>query len=305
MSRDLMRLAASVRPDVIHVHGIWGPGARAAFGLAKAQPKLKFVLSPHGMLEPWALRNSRMKKAIAWRVWGRELVAKAAVVHVLCVPEAATVEAVVPGKLTTIIPNGIDLPEVTGAERGRGEQVLLFLGRIHPKKGLAVLLDVWSKLGEARAGWRLVVAGWDDGGHEQTLKEQVKRLSLKDSVSFVGPVFGIEKDQLLRTASAFVLPSYSEGLPMAVLEAWAYGLPVLMTEACNLTEGFEAGAAVHVLPEPASLAEGLATLLKEMSPSARHDMGARGRSLVTTRFTWSRAAADMASLYESLASISN
>ncbi len=175
-----------------------------------------------------------------------------------------------------------------------------------------------------------MIAGWDQGGHEAELKRLCRELSLRyvegrgsrveglrressyeADVVFFGAAFGEEKDALLRSADAFILPSLSEGLPMSVLEAWAYGLPVLMTPECNLPEGFAAGASVRIGAEDANKAEsgklkaescgniegGLRELF-EMSDADRAAMGERGRRLVEDRFTWPKIAAQMKEVYE-------
>ena len=118
---------------------------------------------------------------------------------------------------------------------------------------------------------------------------------------FYGPAFGGEKDQLLRRADAFVLPSLSEGLPMSVLEAWAYGLPVVMTPECNLPEGFASQAALEIRNRGMGTGnwEGLRLLL-DMSDSDRIEMGRRGRRLVEEKFTWPKVAAQMKQLYEEI-----
>jgi poly(glycerol-phosphate) alpha-glucosyltransferase len=122
-------------------------------------------------------------------------------------------------------------------------------------------------------------------------------LGIAKSVLFTGPLFNGKKDNALRSAEAFVLPSYSEGLPVAVLEAWAYRLPVLMTPQCNLPEGFVEGAAIRVDANVESLSHGVRTLFR-MSESERERMGARGRRLVEERFSWPRAAEQMVGVYQ-------
>jgi poly(glycerol-phosphate) alpha-glucosyltransferase len=122
-------------------------------------------------------------------------------------------------------------------------------------------------------------------------------LGVDASVRFLGPVFGEKKDALLRRAGVFVLPSYSEGLPMAVLEAWSHGLPVLMSEFCNLPEGFAAGAAHYCAPDAESVAAGV-DALASCGEIERAAIGARGRALVEQRFTWPLVAQRMAAVYD-------
>jgi poly(glycerol-phosphate) alpha-glucosyltransferase len=199
----------------------------------------------------------------------------------------------------------------------------LFLGRIHPKKGLSGLLKAWAEIQNPKSGiqnskdWQLVIAGWEQGGHEGELIELCSELRLSvvqrskhvpcsataqgADVVFYGPAFGGEKVQLLRRADAFVLPSLSEGLPMSVLEAWAYGLPVVMTPECHLPEGFASQAALEIRNGKMgdSKWSGLQQLL-DMSDSDRIEMGRRGRRLVEEKFTWPKVAAQMKQLYEEI-----
>jgi poly(glycerol-phosphate) alpha-glucosyltransferase len=167
-----------------------------------------------------------------------------------------------------------------------------------------MLIDAWSALArEGKNGlrWRLVVAGWDEIGHEAELKRLVGARSLSATVEFVGPLFGAAKAAALAHAEAFALPSRSEGLPMAVLEAWAYGKPVLMTSACNLPEGAAEGAAIEVEPNPMAVAEGLRRLTS-LSDTERAEMGRAGRRLVERRYTWKQIGADMARVYRAVSS---
>jgi poly(glycerol-phosphate) alpha-glucosyltransferase len=220
----------------------------------------------------------------------------------------------------------VELPEGLTAEdteSSEGIKRLLFLGRIHPKKGLSGLLKAWAKIQKTISGiknskdWQLVIAGWDQGGHEGELIELCSEVGLKvvqrskhvpcsataqeADVVFYGPAFGGEKEQLLRRADAFVLPSLSEGLPMSVLEAWAYGLPVVMTPECHLPEGFASQAALEIRNGKMgdSKWSGLQQML-DMSDSDRIEMGRRGRRLVEEKFTWPKVAAQMKALYEEI-----
>ena len=299
--KRLARLVNAVSPDLIHVHGVWGPAARAAWQLSRRQIDLGVIVSPHGMLDPWALGNNRWKKQLGWQIWAKPLLKRADILHALGTPEQAAVEAVMPGTEIAVIANGVQLPPRSTVLMGNDAPTLLFLGRIHPKKGLPALIDACAALGSRLGRWRLAIAGWDDGGHENELRAQVDLLGLGEHVSFVGPVFGQAKDAMLKSANAFILPSQSEGLPMAVLEAWSYGLPVLMTRECNLTEGFTAAAAIEHRPECNSIAQALDSFFA-MTIEDRQSMGNHGRDLVERKFSWPTVAKQMTDTYQDVLS---
>lgn len=178
---------------------------------------------------------------------------------------------------------------------------MLFLGRIHRKKGLANLIEAWSSLEPSSAGirsqWALVLAGWSQNGHEEELKRMVAEKALTRDLIFLGPVFDDKKKACLQNADAFILPSVSEGLPVSVLEAWSYSLPVIMTAECNIPQGFAGGAAVQIRPEVDSIAEGLKSFFS-LPTADQRAMGLRGRSLVETRFSWPRIAGEMIDVYK-------
>jgi glycosyltransferase involved in cell wall biosynthesis len=324
--------------DLLHTHGLW-QWSSIAVGHWHKQTRRPYVVSPHGMLDPWALQQSRWKKKLAWMLYENEHLRKSACIHALCESEARSFRAYGLKNPVCVIPNGVDLPDLA-VDRGHGERAtktLLFLGRLHPKKGLVNALRAWARIvGSGGDGlvaddgcrWQFAIAGWDQGGHVAELRRLCVELGLTHAdvsaeayvaraapdafvpvprsgaahlnlpaVVFLGPAFGETKDALLRAADAFILPSFSEGLPMAVLEAWAYQLPVLMTDSCNLPAGFSSGAAVLIGTDVKSMAYELKSLLS--SPQAtRQSMGKNGRRLVVERFSWPQAAAQMKEIYE-------
>ena len=163
-----------------------------------------------------------------------------------------------------------------------------------------------------------MIAGWGQGGHEVKLKQLCEELELSFaevpakqflsleassgqlsgfSVVFVGPLFGELKSQLLERANVFILPSFSEGLPMSILEAWAYELPVVMTDYCNLPEGFDAEAAIHIDTEVESMSAGMTKMIG-CSDAELKCMGVNGLNLVKDKFTWPTIAAQMGELYQ-------
>lgn len=277
-------------PDVLSSHGLWNYTSVATLRWHRRTGK-PYIVHPHGMLDAWAVQHAQWKKLLSELLYEKRNLQQAACIRALCEAEARAIRAYGLKNPICVIPNGIDPPRLgqvlaednpAAAARRNGEKVLLYLGRIHPKKGLPNLLRAWKS---ASAGnWVLAVAGWEEGGHEAELKRLVKELDVS-SVIFVGPQFGEAKAASYFHSDAFILPSFSEGLPMAVLEAWSYSKPVLITPGCNLPEGIAAGAGLGIEPDAESIRAGLARLF-EMSDAERQAMGERGRALVAERFAW-------------------
>jgi len=343
-SPQFLEALASFAPDICHTHGLWLYPSVATKRYSHSNTK-PYCISPHGMLDPWAIAHARWKKEIAyWLFEGRHL-RGARCIRALCASEAGSIRRLRLKNDIAVIPNGVDLPAApVQAEApwcdlvGPGRKVLLFLSRIHPKKGLVNLLKAWAKSLPSDVGnqksveWVLAIAGGDQGGHEQELKRLATELGLvwsdvrtqgngkgslgvnefpssafaaaasgnhlKGPISllFLGPQFGDAKAACYHHCDAFVLPSFSEGLPMVVLEAWANSKPVLMTPACNLPEGFHAGAALQAEATEASLVAGL-NELRRMTEAERMAMGTHGHDLVVERFTWTQVANQMQAAY--------
>jgi glycosyltransferase involved in cell wall biosynthesis len=170
--------------------------------------------------------------------------------------------------------------------------VLLFLSRVHPKKGLPSLLQAWAEVGDAAKDWALVIAGPDEKRHAAQLDTMIQNLALQHSVTIVGPLFGAAKRQAFLNATACVLPSLSEGVPVAIQEAWAYGLPVLITKHCNLSREARQGAAIETEADASSLAAGLRALFS-LNSDERRSMGSIGRRIAESRFSWSTCGRQM------------
>ncbi|MEN7972435.1 MAG: glycosyltransferase [Verrucomicrobiota bacterium] len=312
-SPRLRSMLARSGADLVHVHGIWLDSQWAAMQHQKKN-NIPVVVSPRGMLDPWAIGNSAWKKRWVGKLFARRALEQATCIHALCRSEAESIRAYGLKTPIAVIPNGVELPalqtssgetpvrrnsrESAHAVSASSKKQLLFLGRIHPKKGLEQLLRAWAKNpGSWRGEWELLIAGWDDGGHEQGFKDFAAKLGIESSVSFVGPQYGDEKEALLRSVNAFILPSFSEGLPMSVLEAWSFGLPVVMTDFCNIPEGFGANAAIRIEPDSESIADGL-LMLMDMADDNLETMGLNGRKLVEQEFTWSGIAEKMQQVYD-------
>lgn len=298
----LGRALEESRHDLVHQHGLWQHPSSVVRRWSERTGK-PVVISTHGMLTRWAIRHRRMRKRVASLLYEHRNLAAAACLHAFPV-EVPTIRALGYRNPVAVIPNGIDLPPpgctyprppfLTGDDR----KVLLFLGRLHPVKGVTETIEGWARAiavrPELREQWVLVVAGWDSGGMLAREMRRVHELGLHDAVMFPGPCFGTDKHALLQHAAAFILASRSEGFPMAVLEAWAFGTPVFMTPECSLPEGFGAGAAIELSADPQRIGGTLAARLPDAGLGA---IGAAGRRLVESRFTWSRVIDDLLAVY--------
>lgn len=308
----LGRALAQQPPDIIHHHGLWTLNSVAVVHnllqrrRASSSRDIGLVVSTHGMTDAGALVQSRQKKALAWSVYQARELQHASAILVASTDEGLTLRE---RGITTpigVIPNGVDSPvPVAGPApwHGRiamGRPVLLFLGRLHPKKGLAELLPRWAnalKNDAALRSWSLVVAGWDVRDHESELLKLAAQLGLREpEFCLLGPVYGAQKERALSHASALILPSHSEGMPLSVLEGMAHALPVLISDACHLPQVLASGAGWLANPKPASLDYAL-KCLGASTVEERKRMGAIGRHLARTMFAWSTVAQSTHQVY--------
>lgn len=290
--------------DIVHNHSLWMLPNSYGSRIAARQHK-PVLITAHGALESWALNHSRMKKRIVEQMFQRRDLLRADCLHV---NSAAEVQCLRDYGLKTpvaIIPNGVALAALDQpASRDliedrfpelRDKRLVLFMARLHRKKGLEHLLEAWAILAARFCEWHLVVAG-PDRGFEESARRVVQQRQLSSRVTFTGPLM----DELARSArnaaEVFVQPSFSEGFSMAILEAMAAGCPVLISPGCNFPEVAEAGAGVIVDPDRDSTIDGLTQLLS-LSTEERAAMAARGRQLIEQQYTWDTVAGKTLELY--------
>jgi poly(glycerol-phosphate) alpha-glucosyltransferase len=265
--------------DLVHLHGIWMYPSQAASRWA-ARTKRPYVISPHGMLDPWILGRGKLKKAIARMGYERRSWRRASRFHVLTEAEAADVGAATARDDSIVIPNAVPLA-AGAADR---QPALVYLGRIHPKKNIAALVAGWRQARDVLRpiGATLRIAGWGEPEHVEALRQQLAADG-GDDFAFLGPVYGAEKAALIGSARFVVLPSHSEGLPVAILEAWAAGTPTLMSQHCHLPEGYARGAAIDCGTDAAEIAAALRRAFT--LPEARwREMADAASGLVRDRF---------------------
>lgn len=296
---------AARAPDLLHLHGLftWPSNVARTFGRRTNRP---VIVSPHGMLEPWALANSAWKKRLFRLLIEDANLRGAACLHALCAAEAAQIRRLGFTNPIAVVPNGVELPIAASATtfvaafpRARGRRIVLFLGRVHPKKGLPHLIDAWAQVKRDRRAlddWMLVIAGPDQRGHAAEVTRRVAERGLGDDIQVIGPLYGELKESALAAAAAFILPSFSEGFSIAILEAMARRLPVLVTRQCNV-DVEACGAGLLADPDERSVAAQLHAFL-DMSDVERSEMGSRGRREVEARYTWPRVARELLDAYE-------
>lgn len=301
---DLKERMEDFNPDLVHVQGIWLYTSHVNTKYCKKH-NVPYLISPRGMLDPWILSQRSWKKKLGLFLYEQNHINHSACMNALAMSEYKAIRDFGYKKPIAVIPNGVYLPAENPPSgtilpwEEDGRKSLLFLSRLHVKKGIENLLEAWSKLSnEEKQDWKLIVAGEPhDAAYKQKLNEMLIQFQLEKDVFFIGNQVGAGKDITFRSADAFILPSYSEGMPMSVLEAWSYKLPVLMTEFCNIPEGFEEKAALMMEPNVESILNGLKELFS-LSDEERKTIGQNGLDLVKKKFTWETIASQMTEVYE-------
>ncbi len=294
--------------DVVHVHAIWNFPTWWAMRCARLGGK-PYVVAPQGSFDPWAMRQNRWGKRIYGTLTELPLLKSASCMQALTEKELAQFRQ---GGLlgpAMIIPNGIPLADT---QRQRcpgslaqklglpaGSRTVMFLSRVHLKKGLDLLLGAFARLATFHPSVFLVVAGSDGGsGYLAEMKDLACTLGVDKRCCFVGEVSGDVKHSMLLGADAYGLISRSEGLPVAALEALGAGLPCVLSSECNLPEVAAANAGWIVEPSVEQTVTAFTELLSD--PVGANERGSRGRALVAERFTWARIAEQTLELYGGL-----
>lgn len=293
--RTLRRRVRGASHGVVHDHGIWHP-VHVASATVAAAAGWPLVVTPRGMLTPWALRQRRLKKKIAWHTYQHRILRQAALLHATAEDEAQDLRRLGLTQPIAIIPNGVTVPASisVAAHSDSGPRTALFLSRLHPKKGLPMLLTAWAAA--QPAGWKLQLVGPSEGGHRAELERQAVAHGIRSDIEFVGPVDDEAKWSYYANADLFVLPTHSENFGIVVAEALACGVPVITTRGapwgalethrCGWWTAIDPGALGKALEEATGL-----------EPRQRQAMGERGRKLVKTTYAWEAIATNMQQTY--------
>lgn len=261
---------------------------------ATRRRRLPGIVIPRGLLNPWALNFKPGRKRAYWMIAARRMIAEAAAVVALTEHERGAIDAMRTARRIEVIPNGIRIEDFSQPPprsrldewfpRLANRRFVLFLGRVHENKGLPALIGSLERSETADLDWMLVVAGPVYPDYRPTFDRLLASARVADRILLAGPVSGARKFALLAHAAAFVLPSLSEALPVAVLEALASGCPVVLTPDCHLPEVAAAGAGIETRSDAASIAAALRRLLSD--DAFARALGERGRQLAGDRFGW-------------------
>lgn len=293
--------------DIVHTNAVFSYPVLATCYACKMND-VPYVVTPHGMLEPWALSQKATKKRIYYQISEKTLLKKAAAIHALARPEAANIKSLQLGAPIFLGPNGIHRPEFeTLPNRAiffeeypqlKGKKLVLFLSRIDPKKGLDILAKAFGILVKQYNNLHLIVAGPDNIGFLQTARQFFQDHECLDKVTFTGILTGKLKYAALAAASVYVLPSYSEGFSVSVLEAMASGLPSVITRACNFPEAERAQVVKAVDTNTEQLTDALNWCVKNEAEATF--MGKRAQKFVFEYYTWDKIASHQIGVYETI-----
>jgi glycosyltransferase involved in cell wall biosynthesis len=286
--------------DLLHVHAVFSYSTAVAAFFARRH-RIPYVMLPHGMLAPWPMRNKRLRKMIYFKLIEENNLERAAAIHFTAEEEMRI--SVRRGDSNFVLPYIVDLSDEGNVIQSTGGSILrvLYLSRFDPKKGIEILIGALSRLVGDGVQCELILAGDGEPEFAEKIKQMVQTHGLSSITRFTGFVEGAEKSKLLRSANLFVLPSYGENFGIAVTEAMAAGLPVVISDRVNIhNEIRDAGAGVVVSPTVEALYRAMRMLASDST--LRKEMGLRGRNFVATRFSVATTTRETLQIYEDVIS---
>jgi glycosyltransferase involved in cell wall biosynthesis len=300
--KDFFKIRRIIREEnieIVHLHGVWHPlfhwAAKAAFKEGKP-----YIIHPRGMLEPWAMRYKKLKKSLAMFLYQRGDLLRARGFIATSDQEANAVSALGLSSAIEVISNGIEVAVSNRQPSVRvGCKTVLFMSRIHVKKGVKDLILAWAAL--KPECWQLRIAGPDDGGYLKEITSLIATLNIGHSVEIVGPVYGEAREREYLKADLFVLPTYSENFGIAIAEALSYGIPVITTTGAPWSSLLDYRCGWWIEPGEQSLLKCLPNAMST-SDAERLEMGERAKSLAAL-FDWTEVAERTYKFYEKILSI--
>ncbi|HLF97411.1 MAG TPA: glycosyltransferase [Methylococcaceae bacterium] len=279
-------------PAILHGHGVWR-AANLFPLLVPAKAPVKIVWSPRGMFTPWSWRHHALVKKPFWYALQKPALGRVDCFHATADSELEDVRRRGFRQPVAVIPNGVEIPDLAGT--GKVGQRLVFLSRIHEKKGVHLLIRAWRTLADRYPGWELVIAGSVDSAYGQDMVRLAQEIGAP-RLRFAGEVLGREKTELLAGARLFVLPTFSENFGIAIAEALAHGTPAITTVETPWT-GLEARGCGWCIQADLPALERTLALAMNRSSEELEAMGISGRRWVAEDYGWQRVAGMMESVY--------
>lgn len=278
---------------IIHLQHIWDPYIHimAWFSRIKGIP---YLITPRGMLEPWIMNRHRWKKQLAMFLYQSRDIRNAACLHATCEMEKVSIRKLGFRNPIALIPNGIDFEKIPAPKQVFDKKRIVFLSRIHLKKGIELLLEAWGNLNTG--GWVLEIAGEGDDTYIKELEKKIAN-GTNRNVSMAGPKYGDDKWTFLKSADCFILPTYSENFGIVIAEALAVGVPVITTKGAPWQElvTYECGWWIELSVN--NLMAALTEVMKT-NPDELLAMGQRGRQLILQNYDIRKVAQKMTKLYQ-------
>lgn len=296
LAQELQRIHTQSPLRLVHVHGLWSPTLHNVIKWAR-HARVPYVVSPRGMLSEWCFNHKRLKKRIGWWLYQRSDLQRAAAIHVTSEAEKSDVQGLGIRGPVVVVPNGANLNTTLRGLQEKPTRVALCITRLHPVKGLDMLIDAWASL--RPENWKLIIAGPSEEGMRERLIAQIGKLKLVDQVELQGEVDEAAKSKLFALSDLFVLPSQSENFGMSIAESLAIGVPVVTTTGTPWTDVSSYNCGWIVPPRTADLTTALRLALAA-KPAMLFEMGQRGRQLILDKFTWPAVALRMRAAYESI-----
>jgi glycosyltransferase involved in cell wall biosynthesis len=286
--------------DIIHVQGLWSTFPTMFGIIAKLISGARLIVSPRGMLEPWTLKQGKIKKKLALFTYQGYLFKLTDVFHVTAPSEKKNLQILIPNAKTSIIPNGIISSEFKRAIHleKKEKKIILFISRIHKKKGIELLLNSWKLLSDLWDSWEIQIVGDGDEAYIESLNRLIIDLKL-NSVNIEGPKYGVDKIEAYSNADIFVLPTFSENFGIVVAEAMASALPVITTIATPWDEIKELSIGEIIPPQDHELSLALRKWTS-MSCRERQSAGDRALQLIENKYDLSLVAKKFKEFYDAL-----
>lgn len=294
--RGVREVLDGCNPDVVHINCCWTPDCAMVQKLVQ-RCGYKVVLSPHGMLEPWIIhRHYYTRKLPALWLYQKEAVRKADCLHATAESERDNLLKLGYNAHVEVVGLGIDAESIVLKKSWKRTKQVLFLSRVHVKKGIHYLVEAVGVLREQLQGYKILVAGEGEPAYVDSLRQMIADRGLQDMIQLIGGVYGDEKWELFRSADFFVLPTHSENFGLAIAEALASGTPVITTVGTPWSDlnSSQAGKWIEIGTQP--LVEALKRFLA-LPEKELERMGRNGRKLIETKYSAEVMAEKMMDVY--------